>query len=226
MEMAYNGLLVEHEKLEKACNDELSIIEQLRSTVEKDVDIIAALKKENAELAKASGEKDLKILNTEEELARLVKGIAEETKAWRSNFELLFEKYEDALSTFGARPNPFPATGGPQEMMDWMAEEFGSLPEVITGASDFAAIFYSESLLKLLESRDCTDLPKFQTLGLDFPDDSSVSRIRASQDVQIIKKNFVKKFWMAYRQEFAKEIAREKLSKVISTGSDMFSWKM
>ena len=118
MDMAYNGLLVEHKKLEKARNDDLSIIEQLWGTVEKDVDIIAALKKENAELAKASSEKDLKILNTEEELARVVKGIAEETKAWRSNFELLFEKHEDALSTFGVRPNPFPATGGPQEMMD------------------------------------------------------------------------------------------------------------
>ena len=49
---------------------------------------------------------------------KVVKFMAEEAKAFKSNFELLFEKYEDALSSFGARPNPFPNSESPQSMMD------------------------------------------------------------------------------------------------------------
>ena len=92
---------------------------------------------------------------------KVVKFMAEEAKALKSNFELLFEKYEDALSSFGAMPNPFTDSEGPQAMMDWMVEEFESLPDVIATASDFAASFCSESLLKLLDSKDCADLAKF-----------------------------------------------------------------
>jgi hypothetical protein len=46
--------------------------------------------------------------------------------------------------------------------MDWMLKEFLALPNVISEASDFAAFFSMESLLKLLYDFDCVDLPKFR----------------------------------------------------------------
>jgi dihydrofolate reductase len=38
-----------------------------------------------------------------------------------------------------------------------------------------------------------------------------------NEDVKKIKKNFVKNFWMVGGKEFAKEIARAKLAKVLSS---------
>ena len=55
---------------------------------------------------------------------------------------------------------------------------------------------------------------------------SNVSKIRASADVQAIKKNFVKKFWMLSGWEFAREIARSKLSKVTFIIYVLFYWKL
>jgi hypothetical protein len=42
-----------------------------------------------------------------------------------------------------------------------MLKEFQALPNVISGASDFTALFSVESLLKLLYDFDCVELPKF-----------------------------------------------------------------
>jgi hypothetical protein len=38
--------------------------------------------------------------------------------------------------------------------MEWIDAEFKALPEVITGANDFAAAFSVESILKLLHDFD------------------------------------------------------------------------
>jgi hypothetical protein len=72
-------------------------------------------------------------------------------------------------------------------MMKWMLTEFEALPEVISGASDFAAIFFIESLLKLLETNDCANLEKFHTAIQYFPNATSTSLIRGSEDVRAIK---------------------------------------
>jgi hypothetical protein len=46
--------------------------------------------------------------------------------------------------------------------MEWIDAEFKALPEVISGANDFAAAFSVESILKLLHDFDCVDLVKFR----------------------------------------------------------------
>jgi hypothetical protein len=46
--------------------------------------------------------------------------------------------------------------------MDWLEAEFKALTEVISGASDFAAAFSVESILKILHDYDCVDLEKFR----------------------------------------------------------------
>jgi hypothetical protein len=53
--------------------------------------------------------------------------------------------------------------------MEWMETDFKALSEVISGASDFAAAFSVESILKILHDFDCADLEKFREKSLDFP---------------------------------------------------------
>jgi hypothetical protein len=48
---------------------------------------------------------------------------------------------------FGVRPAPLPADIGISDFMEWIDTEFKALLEVISGASDFAAIFSVESIL-------------------------------------------------------------------------------
>jgi hypothetical protein len=83
--------------------------------------------------------------------------------------KLLFEEYKKSLNEFGVRPAPLPADLGIPEFMEWMETEFKALSEVISGASDFAAAFSVESILKSLHDFDCADLEKFCKRSLDFP---------------------------------------------------------
>jgi hypothetical protein len=83
--------------------------------------------------------------------------------------KLLFEEYKKSLNEFGVRPAPLPADLGIPELMEWMETEFKALSEVISGASDFAAAFSVESILKSLHDFDCADLEKFCERSLDFP---------------------------------------------------------
>jgi hypothetical protein len=46
--------------------------------------------------------------------------------------------------------------------MNWIDTEFKALPGVISGASNFAATFSVESILKVLHDFDCADLVKFR----------------------------------------------------------------
>jgi hypothetical protein len=66
----------------------------------------------------------------------------------------LFEEYERSLNNFGVRPAPLPVDLGLPEFMEWIDAEFKALPEVISGANDFAAAFSVESILKLLHDFD------------------------------------------------------------------------
>jgi hypothetical protein len=128
--------------------------------------------------------------------------------------KLLFEEYKKSLNEFGVRPAPLPADIGIPEFMDWMETKFKALSEVISGASDFAAAFSVESILKILHDFDCANLEKFREKISHFPSATSTSIIRANEDVEAIKNKFVREFWFASGKETVKIIARAKLAEV------------
>jgi hypothetical protein len=103
---------------------------------------------------------------------------------------------------------------GLPEFLEWIDAEFKALPEVISGANDFAAAFSVESILKLLHDFDCADLVKFCEKLPQFPDAMSTSRLRPNEDVQAIRSKFVREFWLASGKEAVKNIARAKLAQV------------
>jgi hypothetical protein len=128
--------------------------------------------------------------------------------------KLLFKEYEKSLNKFGVRPAPLPADLGLSEFMEWIEAEFKVLPEVISGANDFAAAFSVESILKLLHDFDCVDLVKFREKLPQFPDALSTSRLRPNEDVQAIRAKFAREFWLASGKEAVKSIAGAKLAQV------------
>jgi hypothetical protein len=85
---------------------------------------------------------------------------------------------------------------------------------VISGASDSAAAFSVESILKLLHGFDCANMLKFRKALSRFPDAGSTSRIHPNEDVQIIKARFAQEFWFASGMAFAIKIAQAKLENV------------
>jgi hypothetical protein len=115
---------------------------------------------------------------------------------------------------FGVRPAPLPADISLPDFMSWIETEFKALLEVITGASDFAAAFSVESILKLLHDFDCADLVKFREKLPQSPDASSTSRLRPNKDVLAIKTKYAREFWFASGREIVKNVARAKLSQV------------
>jgi hypothetical protein len=131
-----------------------------------------------------------------------------------SELKILFEEYERSLNEFGVRPAPLLTDLGLPEFMEWIDAEFKALPEVISGANDFAAAFSVESILKLLHDFDCADLAKFREKLLQFPDALSTSRLRPNEDVQVIRSKFAREFWLASGKEAVKSIARAKLAQV------------
>jgi hypothetical protein len=131
-----------------------------------------------------------------------------------SKLKLLFEEYEKSLNEFGVRPVPLPTDLGLSEFMEWIDAEFKALPEVISGANDFAEAFSVESILKLLHDFDFFDLVKFHEKLPQFPDALSTSRLRPNEDVQAIRAKFAREFWLASEKEAVKSIARAKLAQV------------
>jgi hypothetical protein len=128
--------------------------------------------------------------------------------------KVLFEEYERSLNEFGVRPAPLPADLGLPEFMEWIDAEFKALPEVISGANDFAAAFSVESILKLLHDFDCADRAKFREKLPHFLDTLSTSRLRPNEDIQAIRSKFAREFWLASGKEVVKNIARAKLAQV------------
>jgi hypothetical protein len=74
-----------------------------------------------------------------EALGKKISGIVDKLK-------VLFEEYERSLNEFGVCPVPLPADLGLPEFMEWIDAEFKALPEVISGANDFAVAFSVESI--------------------------------------------------------------------------------
>jgi hypothetical protein len=128
--------------------------------------------------------------------------------------KLLFVEYEKSLNEFGVCPAPLPAYLGVSGFIEWIEAEFKVLPNVISSASDFAAAFSVESILKLLHDFDCADLAKFRERISQFPGAMSTSIIRPNEDVQVIKSKFAREFWLASEKEAVKTIARAKLTQV------------
>jgi hypothetical protein len=204
----------ELEKVQKTHEDDLSLIENLHEKHDRASKTAEDLRVNNANLAKSLSVKDWKILDLE-------KALAEQNDASKKNLSdileklnLLFEEYKKSLNEFGVRPAPLPADLGISKFMEWMEAEFKALSEVISGASDFAAAFSVESILKILHDFDCADLEKFHEKISRFPDATSTSIIRANEDVHAIKNKFAREFWFASGKEAVKVIARAKLAEV------------
>jgi hypothetical protein len=159
--------------------------------------------------------KDRKILDLEKALAEQDDASKKNVSDILEKMKLLFEEYKKSLNEFGVRPAPLPADLGISEFMEWMEAEFKALSEVISGASNFAAAFSVESILKILHDFDCADLEKFREKISRFPGAMSTSIILANEDVQAIKNKFAREFWLASGKEAVKIIARAKLAKVI-----------
>jgi hypothetical protein len=158
--------------------------------------------------------KDRKILDLEKALAEQDATSKKNTSEILEKLKLLYEEYKKSLNEFGVRPAPLPNNIEIPEFMDWMETEFEALSEVISGASDFAAAFSVESILKILHDFNCADLEKFRDKMSQFPSATSTSIIRANADVQAIKNKFAREFWFTSGKETVKVIARAKLAEV------------
>jgi Rad3-related DNA helicase len=204
----------ELEKVQKAHEDDLTLIENLREKHERAAKTAKDLRITNASLAKSLSAKDRKILDIEKALAEQDATLKKNTSEILEKLKLLYEEYKKLLNEFGVRPAPLLDNIEIPEFMDWMETEFKALSELISGTSDFAAAFSVESILKILHDFDCADLEKFRDKISQFPSATSTSIIRANADVQAIKNKFAREFWFASGKETVKVIARAKLAEV------------
>jgi Rad3-related DNA helicase len=152
----------ELEKVQKSHEDDLSVIENLREKHERAMKIAEDLLINNASLTKSLSVKDRKILDLEKALAEQSESSKKNTSEILERLRLLYEEYKKSLNEFGVRPAPLPDDIEIPEFMDWMETEFKALTEVISSASDFAAAFSVESILKILHNFYCVNLEKFR----------------------------------------------------------------
>jgi hypothetical protein len=204
----------ELEKLRKTHDDDLRMIENLRKDHDKSLKTVEDLRTNNSDLAKSLSAKDRRVQDLEKALTEQKESSRKKVSDLLNKLKLLFEEYERSLKEFGVRPAPLPADLGIFEFMEWIEAEFKALPDVISGANDFAAAFSVESILKLLHDFDCADLAAFCEKLSQFPDALSTSRIRPNEDVQAIRSIFAREFWLVSGKEAVKNIARAKLAPV------------
>jgi type IV secretory pathway VirJ component len=215
-ESAHEQSKKELERVRKSHDDDLSVIENLREKHERDTKTAEDLRINNASLAKSLSAKDRKIVDLEKALAEQSEASKKNTSEILEKLKLLYEEYKKSLNEFGVRPAPLPDNIEIPEFMDWMEAEFKALTEVISGASDFAAAFSVESILKILHDYDCVDLEKFRANLSQFPSATSTAILRANSDVLAIKIKFAREFWLTSGKETVKTIARAKLAEVVS----------
>jgi hypothetical protein len=202
------------EKLQNSHDDDLRLIENLRKDHDKSLKTTEGLRTNNSDLAKSLSSKEQKIQDLERALTDQKEASERSVSEIISSLKNLFEEYEKSLNEFGIRPVPLPTDVGLPEFMEWIDAEFKVLPEVISGANDFAAAFSVERILKLLHDFDCMDLVKFREKLPQFPDALSTSRLQPNGDVQAIRSKFAREFWLASGKEVVKSIARAKLAQV------------
>jgi chromosome segregation ATPase len=150
------------EKLQKTHDEDLSLIENLRRTHDKSSKIAEDLRANNADMARSLSSKEQRIQYLEKALTEQREASEKRVSGIVNRLKALFGEYERSLNDFGVRPAPLPTDLGLPEFMEWIDAEFKALPEVISGANDFAAAFSVESILKLLHDFDCADLAKFR----------------------------------------------------------------
>jgi hypothetical protein len=138
--------------------------------------------------------KEQKFQDLEKALFEQSEASVQEIDGIKKKLKLLFEEYRKVLRDFGVRPGPLPESEEISDLMRWIETEFKALPNVISGASDFAAAFSVESILKLLHDFDCADLAKFREKFSRFPDIWSTLIIHPSEDVQGIKIKLAREF--------------------------------
>jgi hypothetical protein len=209
------------EKVNKTHEDDLKMIEKLHKDSDKNAKTVDELCVSNAKLSTKNSNLVKTLSNKEQKIQDLKKALSERSKASgqdvdeiKKKLKLLFKDYREALKSFGVRPGPFPKSEEIFDLMDSIEIEFRALPDVISGASDFAATLSLESILKLHYDFDCVDLVKFRENLSQFPECRSSSSIHPNGDVQAIKARFTREFWYASGKEFAKKIAHAKLEKV------------
>jgi hypothetical protein len=190
------------------------LIKNLRKDHEKSSKTAEDFRIKNADLMKTLSSKDQNIQDLEKALADRDEASGRNISDINNKLKLLFKEYEKTLMNFGVRPAPFPADTGISYFMKWIDTEFKALLGVISGASDFVAVFSVESILKLLHDFDCADLVKFREKLSQFPDASSTSRLRPNEDILAIKAKFAREFWLTSGKEVVKNIARTKLDQV------------
>jgi hypothetical protein len=190
------------------------LIENLRKDYDKSSKTVKDLPHNNADLTKTLSSKEQKIQDLERALAEQREASGKDISEIINKLHLLLKEYEKSLMNFGIRPAPLPADISLPDFMRWIETEFKALPEVITGASDFAAAFSVESIMKLLHDFDFADLVKFCEKLPQFPDASSTSRLRPNEEVLTIKTKYAREFWFASGRETVKNIARAKLVQV------------
>jgi hypothetical protein len=203
------------EKVQKSHEDDLSVIENLREKHERATKTAEDLRINNASLAKSLSAKDRKIVDLEKALVEQSEASKKNTSEILEKLKLLYEEYKKSLNVFGVRPAPLPDNIEIPEFMDWTETDFKALTEVISGASDFAAAFSVESILKILHDYDCADLEKFREKISQFPSATSTAILRANADVQAIKIKFARQFWLTSGKETVKLIACAKLAEVV-----------
>jgi hypothetical protein len=202
------------EKLQKTHDEDLRLIENLRKDYDKSSKTVEDLRTNNDDLTKSLSSKEQKVQDLERALTDQREASGRNISEIISKLKLLFTEYKKSLNEFGVRPAPLPTDLGLPEFMEWIDAEFKALPEVISGANDFAAAFSVESILKLLHDFDCTDLVKFGEKLPQFPDTLSTSRLRPNEDIQGIRAKFAREFWLASEKEAIKSIAPAKLAQV------------
>jgi hypothetical protein len=202
------------EKLQKTHDEDLRLIENLRKDHDKFSKAAEDLRTNSADLARTLSKKEQKIHDLEKALADQRETSERNIYEILNRLRLLFGEYEKSLKNFGVRPAPLPANLGIFDFMEWIDTEFKALPEGISGASDFAAVFSVESILKLLHDFNYADLVKFREKLPQFFDASSTSRLRPNEDILAIRMKFTREFWIASGKEDVKNIARAKLDQV------------
>jgi hypothetical protein len=181
------------------------LIEHLRKDYDKSSKAAEDLRTNNADLAKTLSNKEQKIQDLEKALADRRETSGRNISEIINKLRLLFGEYKKSLKNFGVRPAPLPANLGISDFMEWIDTEFKALPEVISGASDFAAVFSVEGILKLLYDFDCVDLVKFREKLPQFPDTSSTSRLCPNEDVLANRTKFAREFGLLVEKRLSRE---------------------
>jgi hypothetical protein len=184
----------ELERLRKTHDDDLRMIENLHKDHDRSLKTIEDLRANNSDLAKSLSAKDRRVHDLEKALAEQKESSEKNISDLLDKLKLLFVEYEKSLNEFGIPPAPLPADLRVSGFTEWIEAEFKALPDVISGASDFAGAFLVESILKLLHDFDCADLARFREKISQFPGAMSTSIVRPNEDVQVIKSKFVRNF--------------------------------